>query len=137
MVVELDPKEGMWGSQIIHLELRFKGILDIHDSLFAACSDEEIIHIHADDTVLVVKHTIVRLGHSKAMADQNSLDTLIPDSRGLFEAIEGSTETTDISFFGKSFGKLPLPRGGERDSVVDRKASSLGQGRMMHPPRWD
>jgi hypothetical protein len=44
------------------------------------------------------------------MGDQNSLDTLIPDSRSLFEAIEGSTETTDISFFGKSFGKLHVDR---------------------------
>src|SRR6185312_3800450 len=110
MVVELDPKEGMWGSQIIHLELRFKGILDIHDFLFAGCHYEEIIHIHTDDAVLVVKHTVVRFGHGKAMSDQNSLDTPIPNSRGLFEAVERSTETTDISFLDKSFGKFHVDR---------------------------
>jgi hypothetical protein len=38
VVAELDPKEGVWGSQITHLELRFKSILDIPDFLLAGPS---------------------------------------------------------------------------------------------------
>src|ERR1700761_1721620 len=88
VVAELDPKKGVRGSQITHFELRFKGILDIHDFFLAGCGNEEIIHIHTDDTVLEIKHTVVRFGHRKSMSEQNSLDTLIPDSRSLLEAIE-------------------------------------------------
>jgi hypothetical protein len=60
------------------------------------CRNEKIVDINTDNAIGFIEDAVVGLRHGEAVGSQDAVDALVPNPRGLLEAIQGASEPTHI-----------------------------------------